>query len=653
MAATENKNPSFPPLFPGPPRKRPRKRFQVLFGGLFILAALLVLALYLIPVNSYRGPIAEGMSRATGLAVEIGSLNLSLWHGLDLECRELKIYTPDRDRQLFSLETLFLDVELIPLLQKKVRVKSASLVKPVVQIYPAPKAPETPAESTSEKTPEKLTPEQFRFKTVQHALKKTELNLENITVTQGRVILVAASGNAEQNVSIDVSTRISVHRSPENKMDLRVDTFEIRHDKLAAHGHMEGKDLLGKSPLLEAEVESDPFALADLLELGSLIPAETQTLLQNQVAGNLNRVMVHTEVPLLQVHNLSTLLQHGTGNLSVNADSLTLNLPQGTLGMTQIEGQGNWKANRVNHSLEAAVGEGWIKSKGETGLAADGKPVYLNTLVELDRADLAQLKPKEDNDFTPTAGRLSGEIHLDGPLPPSDAPLDGLNLKGNLVATNLFLGYPQTQYGADKITLEVKQPSIPARFQGTLVLEQAHLKKIAFKKMAADFRVTPEKIEIAETQWEPNHGTLLMSGQFLPADSTYSLKFSGHQLEGRDWLPESVSGQVNLEGHLAGGLKSFHEAQNRGEKPTVNAILRDANGGFKLDLLDGGLLQLGLLESVLKLLNPHTLITARKEGLNYDRIGGDFAIKDGILTTGNFLMDGPTLRFRAQAMADF
>jgi len=123
-----------------PPKKLPPPKptkSRILLKMIFILASVvvgLVILIFSINPQTFREPVMEGLSQATGLKIKIKTLSWNLSKGLNLKCQGLQILSPETGEELLFTEELLLHLEWRPLLQKKVVFESITLVKPILKI---------------------------------------------------------------------------------------------------------------------------------------------------------------------------------------------------------------------------------------------------------------------------------------------------------------------------------------------------------------------------------------------------------------------------------------------------------------------------------------------------------------------------------------
>ena len=113
---------------------RPGRRISLMIAGavlgLIIIAG--IVAALLFNINSYKSEIEIAVSQATGLDVKInGRMRLSFFpFGISAK----DIHVANKGDEIISLENLKMGAELMPLLNKQLKVTSCELVKPSVTI---------------------------------------------------------------------------------------------------------------------------------------------------------------------------------------------------------------------------------------------------------------------------------------------------------------------------------------------------------------------------------------------------------------------------------------------------------------------------------------------------------------------------------------
>ena len=110
-----------------------RKKTLMIAGGLVALFLILVIiAVLLFDINSYKSKIETAVSGATGLDVTInGGMRLSFFpFGISAK----NVHVTNRGNEILYLESLKLGVKLVPLLKRQLEVNDCVFVKPALTI---------------------------------------------------------------------------------------------------------------------------------------------------------------------------------------------------------------------------------------------------------------------------------------------------------------------------------------------------------------------------------------------------------------------------------------------------------------------------------------------------------------------------------------
>ena len=110
-----------------------RKKGLMIAGGVVLMMMVAVMAAVLLfDINSYKLKIETAVSEATGLDVRIrGKMGLSFF-SLGLSAKDILV--ANRGSEILSMKSLKLRADLIPLLQRQLKVTACELTSPVVTI---------------------------------------------------------------------------------------------------------------------------------------------------------------------------------------------------------------------------------------------------------------------------------------------------------------------------------------------------------------------------------------------------------------------------------------------------------------------------------------------------------------------------------------
>ena len=381
-----------------------------------------------------------------------------------------------------------------------------------------------------------------------------------------------------------------------------------------------------RPPVLNNRVE---FANLDLSQLPLPMPA---------TAGNISG-HIKLNGPLPDTGDLLT------GNLKIDTNFKVtgLNLSTDTLpiNIQQLEGKATLDRGRLKHDLNGTVFGGKVKTKGALLFQKikEETLIIANSDLVLDQVSLDWLPLIHKS--APSAGTVTGNLKIKGPLPTNGKISPALKLNGILNANKLVLGNKQI----GKVKLDFKESS------STLTQVQIELEKIklgdrGFKKFVGLLQITPEKIALTKGQVWPMNGLIKLAGDFKPESKNYRLKFKGDKLKVEEFIPPDLMGPLQFSGAVIGTLP-----QNT-DTPSLADYSRDLSGNIKIKLVDGTLPELGVLKNLLTLLNPTSVLNAGKTGLSYDLLAGDFKIVKGVVHTSNLEMKGPEIMLAAKGQAN-
>ena len=112
--------------------------FRILVPAALILALILVaipILIYTLDKENLRQTLTTSLSRNTGFKVDIQSMGVNFSKGLGVHTGGISIHTADGKHHLFSIESIFLQAKLLPLLVGKFQIKSVVIEKPVIRIF--------------------------------------------------------------------------------------------------------------------------------------------------------------------------------------------------------------------------------------------------------------------------------------------------------------------------------------------------------------------------------------------------------------------------------------------------------------------------------------------------------------------------------------
>lgn len=635
-----------------------KKKYRVIAGlvATATIVGVLLLTVFLNP-DSFREPIAAGISRATGLQVAIDSIGWSFKRGFELRCGGVEVRSANGKKKLFSMEKLFLELDLLPLLHKQIIIRSSTLVKPVIPIHanrllkpaPAP-SPEKPQSDTHSDTTmtHKSTSRQTPLELFKTSLKNADLTLSDIHIEKGQILLLNDNTPPTEENTLNVALALKVLRPSQDHVDVALNSIDLGIGQLKVTGSMEIIDALAQNASVQVNLKSNSFNASDLYSL-ELLPGEMRQFIeQKKLAGKFESVSLQMSSPLAAATDLESLKRHAIAQVAALVEDGSVTWDKTTIQFPRAEIDGDWENKRITVRGNALDGEFQItanmppdcKAPGATsddqgrvkhgnlplGVCLANAP---NTLdITLTDIHPAKLKLADDG----LDGIVSGKLRMTE----SSSPDKDTLWQGNLKAKDLTLGAPEKHQTVENATVAVMtQNKDETAFD--VKLNHISIGQTSLKQAMGIITVSDGKIRLTQGKIFPGHGQVDLNGSFYPPTQAYNVKFTGKKMAAEDWWPESVQGPLDLEGNL---------------DQTKQGSLRNLSGWVQVRLSDGSLKQLGLVTSLLTLLNPQSILTAQKEGLPYSYLGGNFKINKGFVTTADLELDGPQLKVLAAGKAD-
>ena len=126
-------------VIPSDPERPHKMRRILIFGGaiLGVLLLILIALPFLIPMEAYRGPIADAASNATGRTVLIeGDLRLTIYPELGVSVSDVSVSNAEgaREPQMVNIGNLVVGVRVMPLLSGNIEVARLVLDEPVIHL---------------------------------------------------------------------------------------------------------------------------------------------------------------------------------------------------------------------------------------------------------------------------------------------------------------------------------------------------------------------------------------------------------------------------------------------------------------------------------------------------------------------------------------
>ncbi len=406
--------------------------------------------------------------------------------------------------------------------------------------------------------------------------------------------------------------------------------YKLKADVFNGTINSDGKVFLGSTkPVLNNKIELTNLDLTQL--------PLTTTLEKGTVSG-----IIKLKGPLPEPENLLT----GKLNIETSFKVADLNISAGTLPLNiqHFEGKVNLKQGKIAHDLNGTLFGGTVKTKGRLTFQKNKAQTLItsDSSLSLEKVSLDWVPLIQKSEWAPSSGTLTGYLNIKGPLPTTGKISPKLKLVGTLLGEKLILGKPERTI--DTIKLNFKE-SLSALFKTEVTAEKIQLDARSFKKAQALINFSPEKIDLTRAEIWPMNGRIQLAGNLQPESGNYRMKFRGKKLRVEDLSPPHIKGHLEFSGAIGGVLPKNTDT------PELPDFARELSGNMKINLVEGTIPELGVLENLLNLLNLN-ISGSQKAGLVYDYIRGDFKIRKGVVDTQNLAMKGPQITMTVKGQAD-
>ena len=125
------------PFLPRNPSSLKQNKSQVILkiaAGFIGVLALLFILIISVDLNTFREPVTEALSRATGLKIKLEFLDWGFSGGLKIKREDVQIFSGETEEELVSTKELLVSLSWLPLLEKRVVINSLTLVGPVLKV---------------------------------------------------------------------------------------------------------------------------------------------------------------------------------------------------------------------------------------------------------------------------------------------------------------------------------------------------------------------------------------------------------------------------------------------------------------------------------------------------------------------------------------
>lgn len=307
-----------------------------------------------------------------------------------------------------------------------------------------------------------------------------------------------------------------------------------------------------------------------------------------------------------------------------------------TLPIQRVDANATLKGRTLRSTIKAAVLNGELTQDGDIILPDSSKK---NSVTELDSdfklksLDLSQVKWPAGWGLIRTV--LSGNVKATGPF-----AIDRIKLRGTLQGEKMVLVPQDHHFSIQDAIVKVnsKPPKVPVTL--SFKLTKVNAKGYPFNRITGEVALPKDKVVLSRSAFVPPNGTLGIKGAYNIAKQKYDFSFGGKGLSIEDYEKKHLKGIMKFVGTLKGHIPK--------EGPATQGL----NGDLQLLVTEGSLKELGAVKAILTILNPTALQKLSDKGLLFDRMGGTFQIKKGVVTTPQVGLEGKYLKVYLKGTAD-
>ena len=678
---------------------------RVLVPTALIIALILVaipVLIYTLDTENLRRTLTASLSENTGFKVDFQSMGIDFSQGLGVSADGISIHTADGKHHLFSIERIFLQAKLLPLLVGKFKIKNAVIEKPVINIFID--QPEIMRPQSSEFDLEGLEPSLDSDLTDPPPVKdqkdkisappssqpvpgeKTELSQIQKPEKNAASEPLEESTDAqkqETEASVDEEERIiDFLRNMLREYDFTVKNISVRNG-LAHVIKRVKKKTRGVEPLkfsfnlklLRPEGDRVDAILDQMqMELGEII-----------LRGNLQARNILSDEGVLKLNLKSepfaaSQLKHiwyflpgdfsgemkqysieGRFEPLVLKASIPLNsIEDPSEFFNTINAQTQLQAQKV--SIRAGKWRFPIDHLESTGVWKNGKikhRIKVSTLggefLLVENLYFSQ-NPKTKNSLilnsqikltaidlskisSPRGSYATGTLSGILKVQGPLTPQNKLVLKGNLIGRNINVDNGGYTYAAKRLDLKINSSSSYTPILD-VHLNDLEIYNIPFKTYTGRVAFPTDRVVFLKSILIPPHGKIGWTGTFHTNSMKYQFQIAGRKLMVEDFEPENVRGALKI------------TAKIHGYVPKKESFSRGISGNLAIRIWKGSFKKLDIIKGLLIILNPTSIFSLEKEGLSFDLLGGDITLDEGLLNSRNITLESNQLKMYLKGLWD-
>jgi AsmA protein len=564
--------------------------------GLAVLVVLVIAAAvivpFFIPVETYKGQIAQQVRNATGRELAInGAVSLSLLPRLELEVNDVAFSNAPGGRapEMAALSELRVRLELLPLLSREIQIDSFVLVDPVIHLevdkdgrpnweFEGMEAPEAADRPEAGK----------RAAEAKGQAGLAEIRLGDVRLVNGTVTYFDATSDESLELS-DINVKVSLP-DLDSPFEAEGDVVWNAEKVELEVGAEKPRELLsGGSTAVAIAVESEPIQLD---YKGSLSTAEPL-----KAEGELE----------LEIPSVRGLAAWAGKPLEMEGSGLGLLSVKGKVGVNGKQ----YSFSGAKIALDSMTADGEV-------MADLGRPrPYLKARLDVDKLDLNTYLPPQAAP-PETADKASARPEQAGPPPEwSDEPIDVSGLRAADADLSLSAG--------------------------EILVQEMKIGHSALSITLKDGKLTADLTELALYDGAAT-GRLVVDGSGEIPGVEKKFKLSGVQAE--PFLRDAADLE-RLTGTADGDVAI--SAKGRSQRDMVQAL----NGTGSIKFSDGAIKGINLGAMVRNVKSAFLDKGAREaQKTDFAELSGTFQIQNGILRNDDLKLLNPLLRLSGAGTAD-
>jgi uncharacterized protein involved in outer membrane biogenesis len=382
----------------------------------FALILVFVVILTQIDLESVKENLIEKVSSETGMKVEVDSIGFGFSRGLGLQCKGVKVSTPEGDH--YSVDRLDLLAAWSPLFRGEFQIKSAALEHPVLKLeIPKPK-PEQPKEQPPEEKekpvegPGLVDSETIKSTTVK--IESNPLSIDKFVISDGEITLTRPG--SKQQLLLNIDGTFVLNR--DEHLDMSARSIKVQTGSMVFEGEGTVSKLGAADAGLSLNLKSGDFSLKQLQP--ALKFFEVSTKESPLEAVDVDQLLIKNKFPLSALSNTELLMQKMTGLLELKIRNALLKTGH---SIESLKGEGIWEKGALTHDFSGTALGSDFNINGKFPFSGLDKDAISH--VEWKNLDFAKLPLPKGMAWSPTQGKVSGKLSLTGPIPKEADKLKG------------------------------------------------------------------------------------------------------------------------------------------------------------------------------------------------------------------------------------